>query len=184
MLLYFGRVYSRHYLKTWSYSWLAFALAAFCLGFVTLYGLYRTDIIRLAMSIVAQIGTFFHLFFLLAGLYELTRGSKVRTKTLVFVSVVIVVMALLSTLSYNNVTGAEATQGRYLLRTVLRMFLIAVCFITAAGIVWRTPQFTRNLGQRIMTLTFFGYGLVYLYYSRLACWRISEFRFHSLSFLE
>jgi signal transduction histidine kinase len=161
---YFSNLYSRHYLKTWAISWLAFFIGTFSLGFVTLYGLHRADSIRLISSLISQTGNFLHILFLLLGTVEVVRVRKIGNQNLVFLLLGVVLVSVLSVLAFHNNPEPEAIQYRYLLRVLLRHFIISLCFFTIGIITLRSAVFTKSLGKRIMIVSFFSYGVVFLYY--------------------
>jgi signal transduction histidine kinase len=167
IFLYFSKEYSRNYLRTWALSWFAFSLSAFCLGFATLYGLSRNDEIRILTAYLSQVGTYLHVLFLLAGTYELVKVKNIKLRVLLLYTGAIVVFSLIVVMLYNSDTGPEASQYRYFLRLVLRHSIVAACFFAAGIIVLMNPVFIRSFGKRLMMISFFSYGMAYLYYSIL-----------------
>jgi signal transduction histidine kinase len=167
IFLYFSKEYSRNYLRTWALSWFAFSLSAFCLGFATLYGLSRNDEIRMLTAYLSQVGTYLHVLFLLAGTYELVKVKRIEPKVLLLYTGAIVVFSLIAVILFNNDPSPQASQYRYFIRLVFRHTIVAACFFAAGIIVLINPVFIRSFGKRIMLISFFSYGMAYLYYSIL-----------------
>lgn len=164
---YFSHLYSRHYLKTWAISWLAFFIGTFSLGFATLYGLNRADNIRLISSLISQAGNLLHVLFLLLGTFEVVRAKRINNRHLLIFLLGVVVISFLSVLAFHGNPDPEAMQYRYLLRVLLRHLIITLCFFSVGIMTLRSPVFTKSLGKRIMIFSFFSYGMVYLYYFML-----------------
>lgn len=165
IFIYFSSEYGRPYLKTWSLSWLAFSVSAFSLGFATLYGLTRNDAIRQITAYLSQAGTYLHVCFLLAGTFELVRVKQISLRTFLWITACTLVFSLFIVSLYYNNPSPEASQFRYFIRLVVRHSIVAGCFISAGIIVLRNPVFIKSFGKGIMLISFFSYGIAYLYYA-------------------
>lgn len=160
----FSQLYDRHYLKTWALSWTAFSIGSLSLGFATLYGLSRTDNVRLVTALLSQAGYLLHVLFLLTGTYELVQSKKIHSRRLLTFCGVVIVVSFISVLLYHNNPDPHTIQYRYLLRVLLRHLIVSLCFLIAGFVTFKNPVFTRSFGQRTMVFSFFAYGLIYLYY--------------------
>lgn len=159
---YFGKIYNRPYLRSWSVSWLSFFVASFCTALLTAYGLGQQDGLRLSFSILSQIGHFLQVYFLFNGLFELISGKVVRKKVILIASVLLSLAALATVLAYY--ADPDAGMQRYIFRVIVRYFLVAISFMIVTWISIKSKKFTRGIGQTILTISFALYAFIHVYY--------------------
>lgn len=166
--VYFSYVYRRRFMKTWAWSFGFFSMAALSLGFSALYGYNKNDGIRLVASFLSQCGIFLHAFFLIIGLQEIIRKKSFKRSFIIGTAALIAGISFVTIWAYYDTPGTEGSLNRYMLRVGLRYFVIAVSFLAAGIMAMRSPVFTRGIGQRILVISFFLYGLTYSYYFSVA----------------
>ncbi len=177
--VYFGKVYRRPFMKTWALSFGFFALATFALAFSTLYGYSKNDAVRIVASFLSQYGIFLHAFFLLIGLIEIIRRKSFKQNFLLGMSALIAGICFLTIWAYHDTAGTEGALNRYMLRVGLRYFVITASFLAAGILALKSDVFTRGIGQRLLVIAFFLYGLTYGYYFIVALYNFlgKEFSF-------
>ncbi|MCK6618439.1 MAG: HAMP domain-containing histidine kinase [Cyclobacteriaceae bacterium] len=165
---YFSKIYNRHYLSTWAYSWLFYSLAAFSLGFGSWYGYSRMDAIRLTSTYITQVGNFLHVAFLLVGLLEYIRSKRIKRVHLLLILFLSLILSFTLVWAYRESTNDEEVLLRYFLRVGVRYVVVAAGFLAAGILALRSNLFLQGIGRRIFTVSFFLYALTYSYYFSVA----------------
>lgn len=162
--LYFAHIYKRAYLKSWALSFGSFAVSVFAVGFSTFHSAELSEGLKLILSFIAQAGIFLHAFFLLIGLFEIFRGTAFNIKFLIGWAILVAGLSFLTIWFFHDAEGVDGSQNRYLLRIGTRYFIIAFSFLCAGLLAWRSPQFKKGIGQRLLIVAFLLYGVTYSYY--------------------
>jgi signal transduction histidine kinase len=158
---YFSYTYNRKFLRTWAWSWLAFAFHMAGL-FLTTQLLLKGAGSRISYTLLAQMGAFLHVLFLLAGTYEYINKRIIPIrKYAIFISVT-VALAILSVVIWH--ADPAAYNYRYALRLGLRTFLAASGFLVTALIVWTNKAFARSFGQKMLAVVFVLYSFDQFFY--------------------
>ncbi len=163
IFLRYSRIYNRHFLKMWSYSWLAFVVNTLIIGSVTLYGVTQVTIARHVGSYISIVANMFQVFFLLLGCYEFINNNKrPHRQLIIYWSIGIFITGLAITLPY--IASADMATARYLIRVGSRYLIITVGFIWAAYITGFSSTFSKGLGKNLIAFSFFIYGVYHVYY--------------------
>lgn len=158
---YFSRTYNRTFLRTWAWSWLAFAL--YMLGsFMVLQKIEYGIITRLFSTWLTQVGALLQITFLLSGTYELTKSKTIRLKTHAITVLIAVLIATITVLLYHS--DPTAFNLRYVFRFGIRLGVAGVGFFIASLVVWINPTFTRGFGQKMLAISFLLFGVEQFYY--------------------
>jgi signal transduction histidine kinase len=158
---YFSYAYHRKFLRTWAWSWIAFAF--YMMGmFLTTQHLASFGTGRLSFTLLAQIGSLLQVLFLIAGTLGFISKRVIPGKTLLIWLIVTVFLAFLSVLLWHS--DPSANNIRYTLRVGLRTFLSAAGFLITSLIVWINPLFTRSFGQKMLAIVFLLFSLDQFFY--------------------
>ncbi len=175
VFIFFGRLYNRVFLKTLGWSWLSLSLYMAASGAITaIFPLGGAPGVRLVFSVLAQLGCYFQITFLLLAMVELIRDKPCNAACLWRVVVVVFVLALCTSLLFSF--NPDASRERYLLRVGSRTAISGVGFLAAAGLVLIKRAFTHGLGRLIMAASFVGYGLIQLYYLSIVLLNIAGYQ--------
>ncbi len=156
IFLYFSKIYSRKFLKTWSWSWLAcFVYLCAALSVIPFYGSFSW--LRFLLSFIAQGGSFLFIALILVGTYELVNNYELKQKHLFIVLSATVSFALITVLLYSG--DPNASFQRILFRSTLRSTLLGCGFIAAGLLIARNKKLTSGLGQIMLSVSFIAYGL-------------------------
>ncbi|HEY8513775.1 MAG TPA: HAMP domain-containing sensor histidine kinase [Cyclobacteriaceae bacterium] len=154
----FSLVYERRFLRTWSRSWLAFSI--FMIASVILMTNLEDEnypsVGWLPFSIVAQVGSFLHIGYILIGSYQLVRSRPVRRRVYQLIIIGVVLLAIVTVIAFSQ--DPEAGYQRHVLRVGSRSLISGVGFLLAAFVVWRNPKFTRGVGQKLLAISFVAYS--------------------------
>lgn len=164
---YFSRVYVRRFLRTWSKSWLSFSVYMFSSATLTVMTKNDPTIsnsISLPLAFMAQLGSYFHIIFILIGSYQLVFHKPFNRRlqqNIIFATIILAFITVVA-FSFDVSDGAY----RYLLRAGSRSLVTGFGFLFAGVVVWVNPKFTRGIGQRFLMfsfLAFSGYQFFYLF---------------------
>src|SRR5690606_14160853 len=100
----FSLVYERRFLRTWSRSWLAFSI--FMIASVILMTNLEDEnypsVGWLPFSIVAQVGSFLHIGYILIGSYQLVRSRPVRRRVYQLIIIGVVLLAIVTVIAFSQ----------------------------------------------------------------------------------
>jgi signal transduction histidine kinase len=174
VFLHFSRLYQRVFLRTLGWSWLAFSVYMLVSAVITaVFRIGSNDPVRLALSVVAQLGCYFQIAFLLMGSLELIRQKACNRTCFLRVVIAVVVLALVTSLLYSF--DPEASQERYLLRVGSRTAFSGIGFLIAAGLTFFKRAFTRGVGKMVLTASLAVYGGIQLYYFAIVVLTLAGF---------
>jgi diguanylate cyclase (GGDEF)-like protein len=162
VLVGFHRLYQRHYLLTWAWSWWAFCVWLIT-GAVSQYlapHMPADAPARLAASLLSITAGYWQVGWLLFGIYEAT------TERLLSRPFQRATLALLLVLAVGSVTLTLYTppEVRFLVRVGLRALLLAIAFLVAAWEIWRSQARRSGIGRILVASAFLLYGLHQLHY--------------------
>jgi len=172
---YFGELYRRRFLFTWSVSWLAFAGYMLSSAVVILLIFERQSGVRLLMSIVAQLTCFMQIIFILRGTYELIYEKYFNRKRFRLVLLVTVAIAVITVFLYRN--DPEEGTLRNLIQVGSRSLIAGAGFLVAGLVVWRNNKFSKGFGQRLLGASFIIYSVYQLYYCAIALANLAGIKF-------
>jgi len=166
VLVSFHRHYHREYLRYWAWSWWAFA--CFLAGVAATQLLIVHQVppgswLPLAASLLALVGGYCQVGWLLLGTYEVATGrrpSRRRGRILVGG----LALAAAATVAASALASQE---DRLLIRAGPRMLLAGIAFAAAGVVVLRTDLHPEGMGRRLVGSVFLLYGLVQLHYGVL-----------------
>jgi signal transduction histidine kinase len=155
MLSHFSRVYSRIYLRTWSYS--AYTFCTHVILFAYLTSPYSTDpFIRTACGLVSSIFNNIHIALMFIGIAEAIRRKAVKkTPRRTLIAVAIGIGAITA--------AAFAINPKDFIYEIGSVaFITGVSFVTG-GVLLLVPASLRGIGVKIVGGCFIAYGVIYLY---------------------
>ena len=160
----FHRHYHREYLRTWSWSWWAFACflvaaAAAHLPFVR--SRPAASWLPLAVALISLVGGYCQVGWLLLGTWEVATGRPAPRRS---GRLLVAGLALVAALSVAG-TALAAEESRLSIRVGLRMLVAGVAFAAAGIAVLRTSLHPEGLGRRLVGSSFVLYGLWQLQYA-------------------
>lgn len=159
----FSRIYIRRFLRSWSHSWIAFAVYMLCSALILLRSpAFEQDFALLSFSFLAQLGCFSQIFMILIGTYQLVYERPVKRKVHNFIIAVCTVVSLITVLAFSR--SPEAWLERYELRIGTRTFIPACGFLLAGLIVLRHHKFATGFGQKLLAAAFLLYSLEQFFY--------------------
>jgi len=166
----FSLIYVRRFLRSWSHSWIAFAVYQLCTGLILLKTpLFEQDFLSVSLSFFAQLGCFSQIFLILMGTYQLVYERPVKRKTHNFIIAICTVTSLITVLAFSG--DPNAWVPRYVLRMGTRAFIPACGFLIAGLIVLRHHKFSTGFGQKLLAVAFLLYGLTqFFYFSLVVTW--------------
>jgi signal transduction histidine kinase len=159
----FSKVYIRRFLRTWSRSWLSFSVYSICTFTLTLVAPLDIGIsLDVPINLLAQLGAFFQIIFILMGSYQFVFSKPITRKTSNIIFILTFLFAFVTVISFSNDPNSDA--GRYVLRFGSRSIVSGCGFLFAAGVVWTNPKFTKGYGQNIMALSFLIFSVYQFFY--------------------
>ncbi len=153
---YFSKVYRYHYLKFWSWSWIAFSLQI-VMTTIVISMLRSYSNLRFALSFVSQLLAFMQIVFLLFGTYELTAREKIKTAWVWKAIAITAVVALINVSLY--AFDPSASMMRSVLRFGVRSFVSGAGFIISAIMIYRNSNNQPGVSQKLLCLSFLLFGL-------------------------
>jgi signal transduction histidine kinase len=158
IFIYFSRLFHRKFLRTWSWSWLAFSFYMIGLALTCLQIAGKQND-RLITNILSQGASFLQVVFLLMGTYELISETTLKKRRVTFIAVVVIVIAIITVAAFS--TETEGITQRYIL---IRTGFTCLGFLIAGVVVWSNPTFTKGFGQQLLALSLILFSLDQLSY--------------------
>lgn len=159
---YFGNLYGRRFLKTWSWSWLAFSFSMITQGIALIGNPQFGDFTKLALIFSVQAYTYFHLLFLLTGTRQVLKDDKIPRQNYWVYGILIIVASLLITFSFYQ--DPPASTIRYFLRIGVKSFITSLCFIGVGVLLLRNAVLGQGLGHRMLYGSLILFGIEQGYY--------------------
>jgi signal transduction histidine kinase len=160
----FSKIYIRRFLRSWSRSWLAFAVYMFCSSVNLAASASEGTVVSIILGFMAQLGCYSQIFLVLMGTYQLINERPIKRKTHQQVIIACVLLALVTVLAFNQ--NPDAIAGRYLLRIGTRTFIPACGFLFAGIVVWYHHKFTQGFGKNLLAVAFILYSIdQFIYFS-------------------
>lgn len=160
----FSLVYGRRFLRTWSRSWLAFSIymISTVIFMINLEDENYPPPGWIPLNIVAQVGSFLHIVYILIGSYQLVRSRPVNRRIYQAIIIGVVILGIATVFAFGQ--SPEGGYERYLLRIGSRSLISGIGFLLAGIVVWRNPKFTRGVGQKLLTVSFVAYSGYQFFY--------------------
>src|SRR4051812_19378461 len=152
----FSKIYIRRFLRSWSRSWLAFAVYMFCSALLLLISPVEGSAWYVVLGFLAQLGCYSQIFLVLMGTYQLINERPIKRKIHQQVIIACVLLSLVTVLAFNQ--NPDAIAGRYLLRIGTRTFIPACGFLFVGIVVWYHHKFTKGFGQKLLSIAFILYS--------------------------
>ncbi len=159
---YFGKLYRRRFLFTWSSSWLFFTIYIFATGTVSVLAFQSVSLGRTLISLLAQLSCFLQVLFILRGTYELIHERALQKRKFQLILIILIGVAVVSVFMFS--LRAEDSTYRYILRIGSRTLMLGLGFLIAGLIVWRNHKFLRGFGQRLLSFSFILFSFYHFYY--------------------
>jgi diguanylate cyclase (GGDEF)-like protein len=162
VLVGFHRLYQRHYLLTWAWSWLAFCVWLLA-GAASQYLAPQMPAdapARLAASLLSITAGYWQVGWLLFGVHEATAEKPLSRR---FQRATLAALLLLA-LGSVTLTLYTSSEVRVLVRVGLRELLLGIAFLAGAWGVWRSRTRRSGLGRGLVAGAFLLYGLHQLHY--------------------
>ncbi|MGE0638976.1 MAG: putative bifunctional diguanylate cyclase/phosphodiesterase [Thermoanaerobaculia bacterium] len=155
----FHRNHRHAYLRHWALSWWSLAIGQ--LGATAAFALAASHAAsspeRLAATFLSQLGAYFQAGWLIYGASELSglyTPSRRGTRA-IFSSLGALALAVTLAYAFDPAKGPE----RIFLRVNVRALVVAVAFLLAALMLWRSFRANAALGPRFVGTAFLAYGL-------------------------
>lgn len=160
----FSRIYTRRFLRTWSKSWLAFAVYMFSTVIIMAYPGDEEwpQVVGLPLHFVAQLGSYLHIVFILIGSYQLVFNKPFNRNLSKFIISGMSILAFIAVIAFSQDPSGE--DERYFLRIGSRCFFTGIGFLFASIVVWLSPKFTRGIGHKILFVSFLAFSCYQLFY--------------------
>lgn len=157
----FTILFRRRFLRSWSFSWLAFTIY---MGSMLVMDLAGSSVRYLPMTfnLIAQLMCFLQVVMILRGIHEMVSERTLNRKRFQKVLMVFVAIAVVTVVAYNEKPD-DATQ-RNLLRFGSRTASTGLGFLITSLVVWFHPKFTRGFGRPLLASTSFLYSAYQLYF--------------------
>jgi signal transduction histidine kinase len=161
----FSQVYVRRFLRTWSRSWLAFSI--YMISTVILMANMDDQqpyppVGWVVVNIIAQVGSFLHIVYILIGSYQLVLSKPVNRKLYKIIIVVVAFIGVVTAVAYSQ--DPAAGYERYLFRVGSRSVVSGFGFLLAGLVVWMNPKFTRGVGQKMLSVSFLAFSAYQVFY--------------------
>ena len=154
----FSLVYDRRFLQTWSRGWLAFSVYMIA-TVVLMISLEDEDYPPagwIPVNVIAQVGAFLHIVYILIGSYQLVRSKPVNRRIYQSIIVGVILLGIVTVLAFGQ--HPEGGYERYLFRIGSRALISGIGFLLAGIVVWRNPKFTRGVGKKLLTVSFVAFS--------------------------
>jgi signal transduction histidine kinase len=172
IFIYFSRLFHRKFLRTWAWSWVAFAFYMVTLAIICLQIASKTSN-RFFSNHFLQFASFLQVVFLLMGTYELTHETTVKKRRVTFIAIMVLVISVIVVASF-NIDPKEFNQRLVLVRTGFT----CLGYLVAGIVVWINPSFTKGFGQRLLSLSLILFSLDQLIYFGIT---VSNYWGHNLN---
>jgi signal transduction histidine kinase len=160
VFIHFSKVFGKHYLRLWAFSWLA--MAVHTLGPALQFWVSRAHefggLMYQGLSIFSLGALLWHLALLLFGTYELVKGIRTKIAHRRLVLLLTLVLAFVLYLAYS--TGQEYSNMRYFLRVGVRYFLAMVTFLACGWAILRFERDLKGIGRKLLAWTLMTWSLV------------------------
>ena len=150
------RRYWRPFLRHWTWSWVALAVHAGAGAGALVLAQWRPidDPSRLSLALVAGIGGYLQIAWLLLGTFELTSGRAVSARTTRWIITGVTLFGAALVLAWSW----DPSQGELLLalRVSVRRAAATIAFLIGGVAITKAPRIARGIGRRVVMLAFFG----------------------------
>ena len=155
----FHRNHRHPYLRHWALSW--WSLGVGQIGATVAFALAASQAasspLRLVATFLAQLGAYYQAGWLIYGASELSgRYTPSRRGT---VSIFLALAALAGAVTLAYAFNPAAAEWRAFLRVSVRALVVALAFLLAALMLWRSFRSGAALGPRLVGASFVAYGL-------------------------
>ena len=157
----FGKLYNRRFLRTWSWSGLAFSLSMLAQAALTDVAAMG-DLTLLALTFSVQAYTYLHILFLLIGIRQVLKDDKIPNQNYWFFGLLIIGVSLVVTFLFRNDPTADA--ARYFLKLGFKSLITSISFISAGVLLLRRAVLGHGLGHRMLYVSLILFGLMQGYY--------------------
>ena len=153
------RHYRTAYLALWTAAFAAMAVAYLATGLTlaTIQTLPASHPVRLGASIIAAIGVYLELLWLLLGIRHVTRRLPPTRALLVVATGAVIIGAI--TLTLIEAFNPESANQRIFWRVTVRAAIIAVAALGTAFVLYRRGRWRTSFGATIVSLSFTVFGL-------------------------
>ncbi|WP_462253496.1 sensor histidine kinase [Ekhidna sp.] len=169
----FFRQYQNNFFDYWSWSWLALCvnMIGSCIALANAFLLPLDHPIRLFVSFITVLASFFQVLWLYAGTREISRTKKINKRNLkVVAGLIIPISILLVSFNYND---PDAGDFRIFYRVGIRSLLAGGLFLICARMLWNISK--TGIGIRFILISFVAYGLLQINYFFVSLSPISFF---------
>jgi signal transduction histidine kinase len=154
MLTYFNRVYSRVYLRTWSFS--AYTFCVYAVAFAYLTSGTGTDVIvRIIAGLLSAVFHNLHLVFAFIGVYEAIHRKRIKSTVNRLWIALSIGLGVITTAAF----GIDPKLFIYQVGTL--DLLTSGCFVVSGCMLLFTRM--RGIGVNLVAMCFISYGLAHLY---------------------
>ncbi|MBL3654615.1 sensor histidine kinase [Fulvivirga sediminis] len=158
LFLYTFRIYKRHYLKLWAWSWLAFSMYMLTSGLhlysTWIYSIYNP--IRITLSATSISFAYIEASLLLIGTWELVRNRKFASAHLRLIMIISILLAIASSVLF--IDNSQISENRFFIRVGLRSLIMGCAFFITG--IWMITNLShdKSLGKRLLIIAFIIYG--------------------------
>ncbi len=155
----FGTLYRRRFLRTWSLSWMAYAVYMSSSGFIVIFLIENQSWYRDILSITAQLACFLQIIMILRGTYELVYEKAFSKKKFRIIFLFSFGLALFSVIAFSH----SGPFSRYIVSFGSRAVITGIGFLVAGMVVWTNRKFTKGFGQQLLSSSLIIFSIYQLY---------------------
>lgn len=158
----FYRQYQNNFFDYWSWSWLALFvnMIGSSVSLINAFTLPLNHPIRLMVSVITVIASFFQILWLYAGTREISRTKKIDRRYLKWISILVIPISIFLVILYYN--DPNAGDYRIFYRVGVKSLVAGILFLICARMLWNIAK--TGIGIRFILFSFIIYGLLQINY--------------------
>lgn len=155
----FGTLYRRRFLRTWSLSWMAYAIYMSTSGIILIFLIENQSWYRDIISIIAQLACFLQIIMILRGTYELVYERAFSKRKFRIIFLFSFGLALFTVIAFSQ----SGPFSRYLVSFGSRAVITGLGFLVAGMVVWTNRKFSKGFGQQLLSSSLIIFSIYQLY---------------------
>lgn len=155
----FGTLYRRRFLRTWSLSWMAYAIYMSTSGIILIFLIENQSWYRDIISIIAQLACFLQIIMILRGTYELVYERAFSKRKFRIIFLFSFGLALFTVIAFSQ----SGPFSRYLVSFGSRAVITGIGFLVAGMVVWTNRKFSKGFGQQLLSSSLIIFSIYQLY---------------------
>lgn len=155
----FGTLYRRRFLRTWSLSWMAYAIYMSSSGIIVVFLITNRSWYRDIFSIMAQLACFLQIVMILRGTYELVYERAFSKRKFRIIFLLSFALALFTVIAFSH----SGPFSQYLVSFGSRAVITGIGFLVAGLVVWTNRKFSKGFGQQLLSSSLIIFSIYQLY---------------------